>query len=266
MQKNLISYVKYRHPYHLVDPSPWPIMLSFSILITALGFIYSLKHNMNILIIGFITTLFILIIWFRDVSREGISGKHTFKVQNGLMVGMILFLLSEIMLFFSLFWAYFHSSLAPTFELGGIWPPTGITPVDPWSIPLLGSLFLLSSGATGTFAHNALIHGDKDSVLTGMFFTIFLGALFVLLQLNEYKLGEFTIGDSVFGSAFYLTTGLHGTHVIIGVLFLTVITVRIFRDQLTTNHHLGLEFALWYWHMVDVVWLFVFLSFYWWGS
>nr|NP_803499.1 cytochrome c oxidase subunit 3 [Harpochytrium sp. JEL105]AAO64944.1 cytochrome c oxidase subunit 3 [Harpochytrium sp. JEL105] len=261
-----MNSVNFRHPYHLVDPSPWPLFGGLSAFVFASGLIFSFKHGPSVLIIGLISVAIVAFGWFRDVTREGISGKHTTKVQSGLMLGVLLFLVSELMLFFSFFWAYFHSSLSPDIALGGVWPPIGVHAVDPWSIPLLGSIFLLSSGATCTLAHNALINGNKDMALSGMIFTVILGGAFVLLQVNEYYVSEFSLADSVFGSVFYMTTGLHGTHVIIGVTFLTIMLIRMFRDQFTTHHHLGLEFSLWYWHMVDVVWLFVFLSYYWWGS
>lgn len=256
----------YRHSYHLVDASPWPLFASVSAFIFAMGLINSFKGSAYLLGIGLVSLLIVTIGWFRDITRESLSGKHTTKVQSGLMLGMILFLMSEIMVFFSFFWAFFHASLAPSVELGGTWPPVGIVAVDPWSLPLLGSMFLLASGATCTMAHNAMVTGNKDMAFAGMVATILLGALFLVLQFNEYRLTEFTIADSIFGTTFFMTTGLHGTHVLIGVIFLTIMTLRLYRDHFTTAHHLGLEFSLWYWHFVDVVWLMVFLTFYWWGG
>lgn len=170
------------------------------------------------------------------------------------------------MLFVSFFWAYFHSSLAPSIELGIIWPPLGIKEVNPWGIPLLGSIVLLSSGFIVTLSHHALLLGNKFLSLIHLFFTILLGILFLYLQFTEYSYGEFTISDSVFGSVFYMTTGLHALHVIIGTLFLIIQFFRLISDHFTIEHHLGYEFAIFYWHLVDVVWLFVFLSYYWWGS
>jgi cytochrome c oxidase subunit 3 len=256
----------YRHSYHLVDASPWPIFASASAFIFAVGLISSLKGNAYLLLVGLTSLALVTYGWFRDITRESLSGKHTTKVQSGLMLGMILFLMSEVMVFFSMFWGFFHASLAPTVELGGVWPPIGITSVDPWSIPLLGSIFLLGSGATCTAAHNAMVTGNKDVAFGGMVATVLLGAAFLVLQFNEYRLSEFTIADSVFGTNFLITTGLHGAHVMIGVAFLFAMTIRLYRDHFTTAHHLGLEFSLWYWHFVDVMWLMVFLSFYWWGS
>lgn len=204
--------------------------------------------------------------WWRDVIREAKAGYHTTRVQKGILIGFLLFLLSEIMLFVSFFWAFFHSSLSPSIELGAYWPPEGINAVNPWAIPLLGSTVLLASGFILTLGHHALILGDKNLTIIMMIFTVLLGALFLFLQYNEYYYGEFTIADSVYGSVFYMTTGLHAIHVIVGVLFLFISLIRIYLDHYTTEHHIGFEFAIYYWHLVDVVWLLVFLIYYWWGS
>ena len=170
------------------------------------------------------------------------------------------------MLFFSFFWSYFHSSLVPSVELGLVWPPLGINAVSPWGLPLLGSIILLASGFLVTLSHHALILGNKNLSITHLILTIILGLLFVYLQSSEYYYSEFTISDSVFGSVFYMTTGLHALHVIIGVIFLFVQLIRLIFDHFTLEHHLGYEFAIFYWHLVDIVWLFVFLTYYWWGS
>lgn len=225
----------------------------------------TLVVNENILV-NIVLLLLIVFQWFRDIIREGKKGDHTIYVQKGLTLGYILFLVSEIMLFVSFFWAYFHSSLAPTIELGIIWPPLGIKEVNPWGIPLLGSIVLLSSGFVVTLSHHALLLGNKSLSLVHLFLTIVLGIVFLYLQYTEYHYGEFTIADSVYGSVFYMTTGLHALHVIIGTLFLIVQFVRLLNDHFTIEHHLGYEFAIFYWHLVDIVWLFVFLSYYWWGS
>lgn len=170
------------------------------------------------------------------------------------------------MLFFSFFWAFFHSSLSPSLELSLIWPPLGIKEVNPWGIPLLGSIILLSSGFIVTLSHHALILGNKNICIKNMILTIILGILFIYLQFTEYSYGEFTISDSVFGSIFYMTTGLHALHVIIGTFFLFIQLIRLFLDHMTIEHHLGYEFAIFYWHLVDVIWLLVFISYYWWSS
>ena len=170
------------------------------------------------------------------------------------------------MLFFSFFWAFFHSSLAPSIELGAIWPPVGIKTIETWSVPLLGSCILLASGFVLTISHHAIVLGNKHLTLVSLFFTILLGATFLFFQFNEYRFGGFTISDSVFGSVFYFLTGLHGLHVIAGVLFLFFCWLRLYFDHFTTEHFLGFDFAIWYWHLVDVVWLFLFICVYWWGS
>jgi cytochrome c oxidase subunit 3 len=170
------------------------------------------------------------------------------------------------MLFISFFWTFFHSSLSVSIELGAFWPPEGINAINPWSIPLLGSTILLASGFILTLSHHSLILGDKNLTIISLIFTIIFGIFFILLQYTEYNFGEFTISDSIFGSIFYMTTGLHAIHVIIGVLFLIISLIRIYLDHYTIEHHIGFEFAIYYWHLVDVIWLLVFLIYYWWGS
>lgn len=254
------------HPYHLVDVSPWPILMSVAVLSGALGMVSWLTHYPTYLVSSQVLIIFIAILWWRDVIREAKGGYHTTLVQRGIQIGFLLFLASEVMLFFSFFWAFGHSSLSPTLELGGVWPPVGINAVNPWGIPLLGTCVLLASGFVLTLGHHGLVQGNKDLTLISFFFTVLLGAFFLFLQANEYYYGEFTIADSVFGSVFYCTTGLHAQHVIIGVLFQTICLIRIYFDSFTTEHHLSAEFAIYYWHQVDVIWILVFLMYYYWGS
>ena len=241
------------HPFHLVDGSPWPILTALAL---SAGALLQMPDYFYVLI---------LLFWWRDVIRESTGGFHTTAVQRGLLLGFILFLLSEIMLFVSFFWAFFHSSLSPAIELANVWPPLGLNAVNPWAIPFLGSGVLLASGFLLTLSHLSYAFG-KDYTIITLLITTLLGVLFLILQFNEYRWGEFTIADSVFGSLFYMTTGLHAIHVIVGVIFLAVALVRISRDSFTADHHLGLEFAIFYWHLVDAVWLVVFLLFYWWCS
>lgn len=254
-------------PYHLVSSSPWPLLMSLSALIFAIAFVHYLGslyvglYVGSLILFGLFSLAIILAAWFRDLLPSLLAGSHPRIVQLALIYGFILFLLSEIFLFFSFFWAYFYSALIPSIELG-LWPPIGVESLDPWSIPLMGTLILLSSGATATLAHYGSLSGDKALVLFALLITILLGIGFIALQLNEYLLSGFSIADSLFGSAFYLTTGLHGIHVIIGFLFLAAILTAISFDLFSTAHHLALEFALWYWHLVDAVWLLVFLSYY----
>ena len=254
------------HPYHQVDVSPWPLLMSIAVLTAAIGLVGWLGHFSTNLVPAQLVIIQVAFQWWRDVIREAKGGYHTTLVQRGILIGFILFLLSEIMLFMSFFWAFFHSSLAPAVELGCTWPPVGILAVDPWGIPLLGSCILLASGFVQTLGHHAFFLGNKDLVLVSMFFTVLLGALFLFLQFNEYYYSTFTLSDSVFGSVFFMTTGLHALHVIIGVQFLTVCMIRVYFDSFTTEHALGLDFAIYYWHLVDVVWLLVFLVFYYWGG
>ena len=204
----------------------------------------------------------ILCIWWRDVIREAIGGYHTVRVKTGIQIGFLLFQISEIMIFFSLFWSFFHASLAPAIEQGSVWPPVGITSVNTWAIPLQGTCVLLASGFILTEAHHATVLGNKKRTIYQVFNTIQLGSIFQFLQGTEYYWGEFTISDSVFGSVFYCTTSLHGLHVMIGVIFIIVSLIRIYFDYMTTTHHQNYEFSIYYWHLVDVVWIIVFILYY----
>ena len=271
MKINQIKLERYsasiKHPYHIQDPSPWPQLMSTSGQITAFGLVtWMSSSDTTVQQIGSMMTSVIFISWWRDVLREAVGGKHTEVVRKGLTIGQLLFLVSEIMLFFSFFWAFFHSSQAPNIEQGVEWPPQDIHTIDPWSIPLQGTFILLSSGFTVTQAHHAIRGAKKDLTCLSQFITVLQGCIFVFLQFTEYSVSEYTMSDSVYGSAFYMTTGLHGIHVIVGTLFLFICFVRLVLDQYTYDHHQGFEFAIFYWHLVDLVWFFVFFSYYWWGS
>ena len=257
---------KAAHPFHQVEVSPWPFLMSITIFTGAIGVVSWLGDYPTNPQTFAPSLLLISIQWWRDVVREAKGGFHTTTVQRGILIGFMLFLLSEIMLFSSMFWAFFHSSLAPAVELGCEWPPIGISSIDPWSLAQVGTCVLLASGFVLTWGHHALILGDKSSALIGLFLTVLLGGLFLVLQYTEYTYAEYSISDSVFGCTFYMLTGLHGLHVIVGVIFLAVGMVRIYMDHFTTEHHIGLEFAIYYWHLVDVVWLVVFVLVYWWGG
>jgi cytochrome c oxidase subunit 3 len=266
-----ININKFQHfPFHLVDPSPWPILLSFSLLNMAIGavlYMHGYYNGGSILTIGFILTVCGMTLWFRDVITEGTYlGHHTKQVKNGLMIGIVLFIVSEVFAFLSVFWAFFHSSLAPAIEIGGSWPPLGITPLDPFAIPLLNTFLLLSSGAFVTYGHHALIAGNRKAAINGVFATIILAIIFTGLQYFEYCEAGFTMSDSVYGSAFFASTGLHGLHVIVGTIFILVGFIRFINYQLTKQHHQGFEASILYWHFVDVVWLFLFVAVYFWGG
>jgi cytochrome c oxidase subunit 3 len=266
--KNRTQYQAF--PYHLVQPSPWPIFLSFSLLAAAIGAVMSMHgylYGGDLLTIALMLVLGGMSLWFRDIICEGtFFGDHTKEVKAGLVLGMILFIISEVFAFLSIFWAFFHSSLSPAVEIGGSWPPQGITPLDPFAIPLLNTLLLLSSGAFVTYGHHALIKGDRKGAIVGTLLTVFLAIIFTAFQAYEYMGAGFTIADSVFGSAFFASTGLHGIHVIIGTIFITVGLTRIALYHLTDTHHQGHEAGIFYWHFVDVVWLFLFLAVYYWGG
>jgi cytochrome c oxidase subunit 3 len=213
-----------------------------------------------------IALLFAVSRWFMDIVIEAtFQGFHTMKVQQGLRYGMILFIVSEVMFFLSFFWAFFHSSLSPSIWIGCVWPPLGIETIYPWGLPLLNTIILVSSGIGVTYAHRSILCGDRNGVINGLSYAIFLGVLFTLIQLYEYNTASFNINDSIYGSLFYVLTGFHGLHVIFGTVFLFVTLIRHFKYHLLVEHHFGLEASIWYWHFVDVVWLFVFTFLYWWS-
>ena len=268
---NKINLNQYQaHPYHLVDPSPWPILVSFSLLSLTTGAVMYLQGHPNgelLLILGFTLTASGMGLWLRDVITEGTyEGHHTKQVQTGLIIGFVLFIISEIFAFFSVFWAYFYASLSPAIEIGGVWPPLGISALDPFSIPLLNTFLLLSSGAFITYGHHALIAGDRKGAILGTLITIILALIFTGLQYIEYCEAGFTIADSVYGTVFFASTGLHGIHVIVGTIFILVGFIRILNYHLTDTHHIGHEAGILYWHFVDVVWLFLFIAVYYWGG
>jgi len=264
------KYLKTRHSFHLVDPSPWPLVASLGAFMLTLGgvlYMHNFLGGGQLLLTGLSIILYVMYTWWRDIIREAtFEEQHTFAVQRGLRLGMILFIVSEIMFFFAFFWAFFHSSLAPTFNIGGVWPPQAISPIQTSGIPLTNTFFLLSSGATVTWAHHAIIVRAKKQALLGLLLTLILATLFTGLQGLEYYEAPFTISDSVFGSCFYMATGFHGFHVFVGTLSLLVSFIRIGYNHFTSTHHFGFESAAWYWHFVDVVWLFLFVTVYWWGG
>nr|YP_002929394.1 cytochrome c oxidase subunit III [Urechis unicinctus]ABR12810.1 cytochrome c oxidase subunit III [Urechis unicinctus] len=257
-----------RHPFHLVELSPWPLTGSIGAFTLVIG-LTSWFHNYGTLplILGLVLIIATMIQWWRDVIREGTyMGFHTSYGTKGLRWGMILFIASEVLFFFAFFWAFFHSSLAPTPELGCMWPPMGIEPLNPFSIPLLNTAVLLASGVTVTWAHHSLIEQDKHNTTAALCLTVILGAYFTFLQAGEYIEAPFTIADSVYGSTFFVATGFHGLHVLIGSSFLFVCLLRTAANHFSSGHHFGFEAAAWYWHFVDVVWIFLYLCIYWWGS
>jgi len=261
----------HHHDYHLVNPSPWPIIGAVSAFIMALGGVIYMHYEIIwLLLIGAMGALYTMLVWWRDVIREANGGDHTPVVQLHHRYGMILFILSEIMFFVAWFWAYFDASLAVDLPLqemrmavtGGEWPPQDIATFNPWGLPLINTLILLTSGTTVTWAHHALLHGDRKGLKQGLLLTIILGVLFSAFQAYEYMHAGFGFAGHIYGSTFYMATGFHGAHVIIGTIFLTVCLFRSMKGDFTPQHHFGFEAAAWYWHFVDVVWLFLFAIIY----
>nr|YP_665530.1 cytochrome c oxidase subunit III [Campodea lubbockii]ABF49580.1 cytochrome c oxidase subunit III [Campodea lubbockii] len=256
------------HSFHLVDQSPWPLTGAISALLILSGMVNWYHQNSPyLLFIGFILMLLSMWQWWRDISREAtFQGLHTLKVTLGMRWGMILFIVSEILFFVSFFWAFFHSSLAPTHEIGMLWPPQGIKPFNPFEIPLLNTAILLSSGITVTWSHHSILNSNKSQSYKSLIITIILGMYFSALQALEYFEAPFSISDSAFGSTFFMATGFHGLHVLIGTTFLLMCSIRLKKNHFSAFHHFGFEAPAWYWHFVDVVWLFLFISIYWWGG
>nr|WGO57475.1 cytochrome c oxidase subunit III [Perisphaerus sp. 3 ZQW-2023b] len=256
------------HPFHLVDKSPWPIIGATSVMIMMIGLInWFHLYNKNLMLMGMLIIVLTMIQWWRDIIREStFQGLHTKFVIKGLRWGMILFIISEVFFFISFFWAFFHSSLSPTPEIGSLWPPVGIMPFNPLQIPLLNTTILLSSGVTITWAHHSLLENNYNQAFQGLLLTIILGVYFTVLQAYEYIESPFTISDSIYGTTFFVATGFHGMHVLIGTTFLMMCLIRHSKYHFSSSHHFGFEAAAWYWHFVDVVWLFLYISIYWWGS
>ena len=260
----------HKHPYHLVDPSPWPFVISFGMFFFTFGtdmFFHGYTGGKILTFTGLLIIILVFYTWLRDIVREAVyEGQHTKQVQLGLRNGMLLFIFSELLFFISFFWAFFHSSLSPTPEIGSLWPPLGIETINAWGVPLLNTIILLTSGATITWAHHAIVFGDRKNAILSLVITVSLAFFFTLIQGLEYVESTFSISDSIYGTTFFLLTGFHGLHVIIGTIFIIVSTIRLINHHFTKQHHFGFEAAAWYWHFVDVVWLFLFVAVYWWGG
>jgi cytochrome c oxidase subunit 3 len=282
------GHAKPNHDYHLVNPSPWPAVGAVSAFVMAFGGIVFMQSNKGnafplfgvnlsgpwILLIGVAGVLYTMYAWWSDVIREGQNGDHTPVVRMHHRYGMMLFIASEVMFFVAWFWAYFEGFFAHAdpdqyarvaFN-GATWPPQGVELFNPFHLPLFNTLLLLTSGTTVTWAHHALIHGDRRGLRWGLALTIVLGLSFTCVQALEYSRAGFAYAGDLYGATFFMATGFHGFHVIIGTIFLIVCLFRANANQFTPRHHLGFEFAAWYWHFVDVVWLFLFASIYVWGS
>jgi len=261
-----------RQPFHLVKPSPWPFITAFSVfflMIQLLSFFHNwvvLNNSLrNIIIIFFFFTSIIL--WLMDISDEAVyGGYHTKNVEKNIRFGFILFLVSEAMFFFGFFWAFFHFALSPSIWIGSIWPPKGVNAINAWGLPFLNTILLVTSGVFLSWSYRAFLSKNTET-LNALFFTILLGVFFIFFQYCEYAyFSSFNINDSVYGTTFYILTGCHGLHVILGTLGLMIIFYRLKNSLLLIESHLSFEFASWYWHFVDVIWMFVFLFVYIWGA
>jgi len=259
------------HDYHLVNPSPWPLLGAIAggcLFSGAVMWFHQNNYGVPLMILGFALVLTTMFLWWTDVIKEAHSGDHTPVVQLHLRYGMILFIASEVMFFLAWFWAFFDNAIFPSAvdAVGGVWPPKGVEVLDPWGFPLLNTMILLCSGTTVTWAHHSLIHGDRAGLKLGLWLTILLGLSFTSVQAYEYLHAPFAFKGSIYGSTFFMATGFHGFHVIVGTIFLTVCLIRSYRGDFTPRQHFGFEAAAWYWHFVDVVWLFLFTSIYVWGG
>ncbi|MBY0407683.1 MAG: cytochrome c oxidase subunit 3 [Rickettsiales bacterium] len=261
------------HPFHLVDPSPWPALGSGSLFTGALGaamYMHKVPGGVFLLAIGFALVLYTMYVWWRDVIKESrVDNAHTKAVSHGLRLGMVLFITSEVLFFAAFFWAFFDASMLPKAPLedtwaikDGVWPPAGIRPFNAFELPFLNTLILLLSGTTVTWAHYCIINGNRKDSITALWYTVILGAIFTTCQAYEYSHAAFGFKDGIYASTFYMATGFHGFHVLVGTLFLAICLGRAKKGHFTPEKHLGFEFAAWYWHFVDVVWLFLFVFVY----
>lgn len=259
------------HDYHILPPSLWPFMAAVSVFIMLFGAVLWMHGSAPwVGLIGFAGVLYVMFAWWTDVIKESHAGDHTPVVALGLRYGFILFVISEIMFFAAWFWSFFKHALYPMGPqsplVDGIWPPEGITTFDPWHLPLINTLVLLCSGAAVTWAHHALAHtNNRKDVIYGLTIGITLALFFTAFQAYEYSHAAFGFGGNIYGANFFMATGFHGLHVIIGTIFLTVCLVRVMMGHFTPERHTGFLAAAWYWHFVDVVWLFLFVCIYVWG-
>jgi len=287
-----------KHPFHIITPSPWPFLVASQVFVLLVGvamYMHKFQLGKATAIFGLFSVIFSLSCWWADIIFESTHlGQHTIIIQKGLRYGMLLFILSEVMFFASFFWAFFHSSISPTIQIGAIWPPDGVVSIKPWGLPFFNTILLLTSGVYATLSHHLIkVYGiqpklklsiistrkafyeyimEKQSIVPYKYITlgfeisVFLGILFTMVQLHEYKIAGFTIADSIYGAVFYMATGFHGLHVIIGTTFLIITWYRFQSGDFLGRFFFGVDAAVWYWHFVDVVWIFLFICIYWWGS
>ncbi|GAB4288267.1 MAG: cytochrome c oxidase subunit 3 [Roseovarius sp.] len=260
------------HPYHILNPSIWPFMGAVSAFVMLFGAVLFFHDSGPwMMLIGALGVAYVMFGWWSDTIRENQEGHHTPVVRIGLRYGFILFIMSEVMFFSVWFWNFIKHAMYPMGPdspiKDGQWPPAGVETFNPWDLPLINTLILVSSGAAATWAHHALVHGNKRAdIKRGLTLAIVLGALFTVFQAFEYSHAGFGFSGNIYGASFFMATGFHGAHVIIGTIFLFVCLMRVMKGHFTPENHVGFEAAMWYWHFVDVVWLFLFSVVYIWGS
>ncbi|NNU79728.1 cytochrome c oxidase subunit 3 [Halovulum dunhuangense] len=257
------------HDYHILPPSIWPFVGAVGAFVMLLGGVFWMRDHSNpwLFLIGLAVVLYTMYAWWSDVVSESLAGDHTPVVRIGLRMGMIMFIISEVMFFAAWFWSFFKHALYPMAAIDNTWPPPGIETFDPWHLPLINTLILLCSGCAATWAHHAIAHdNDRKGLVWGLSLAIALGAIFTAFQAYEYTHAAFGFAGNIYGANFFMATGFHGFHVIIGTIFLAVCLGRAMKGHFTPEKHLGFEAAAWYWHFVDVVWLFLFFSIYIWGA
>lgn len=268
--KYYLTHYKTIHSYHLVDPSPWPLLGALGGLsVTTGGVLYMHKFNGGwaLFLSGSIILIYTMIFWWQDIIREStFEGLHSSLVQKSLRLAMLLFIISEIMFFFAFFWGFFYFSMSPVYNIGAVWPPKYISLISSYTVPLTNTVFLLSSGITITWSHHAILIKSKKHTILGLIFTVIFAVLFTALQGFEYLSAPFSISDGIYGSCFFISTGFHGLHVFIGTIAIIIGFLRVILNHFTNTHHFGVEAAIWYWHFVDVVWLFLFINIYWWTN
>ena len=256
------------HLFLIVGYSWWPFIMAVGLFYVLTGFCFFINYvGLKILFLGLIILGSASYFWLLDASDEAVyGGSHSRVVRNSLMKGFLLFLVSEIMLFFGFFWAFFHSALATSVELGSVWPPYGIMIIPPYDYPLLNTCLLIVSGFSVTWVHRGIASGSYRESLDSFLITILLGLIFMYFQIKEYYGATFNLQDGIYASTFYMLTGLHGCHVVVGIFFLIISMLSLLRGNYLRTHYLRLVFAIWYWHFVDIVWIFLFLGLYCWGS
>jgi len=274
-----MAYAK-NHDYHILPPSIWPLMAAAGAFIMLFGLVLMISpqlstdspwHQPWMFLIGTVMVLYVMFAWWSEMVAESQAGDHTPVVRIGLRYGFIMFIMSEVMFFVAWFWTFFKHRMYPmgpdSPSIDGVWPFPGVETFDPWHLPLINTLILLLSGCAVTWAHHALVHNNnRRDLITGLTIGIILGFFFTLLQIYEYTHAGFGFSGNIYGATFYMATGFHGVHVFIGTIFLTVCLIRAMKGHFTQERHVGFEAAAWYWHFVDVVWLFLFAAVYVWGQ